>query len=122
MMKRHRINILEVKTRAKLSTDMLATIGNNETLPLMIIEKIAKVLSCQPKDVVKMPDSPIPFKTTIFDKATAVIMCDLRGNEIRRFDSINEAARFLGKPPGAISRCLNGKGKKAYGYRWKRAE
>ena len=41
--------------------------------------------------------------------------------EIRRFDSITEAMKFLGKPPqtGHIGDVCNGKRGTAYGYKWK---
>lgn len=50
-----------------------------------------------------------------------VQMIDLHTNEvIKEFDSIKEAASFLGKTYGAnISACLIGKTKKAYGYFWR---
>lgn len=39
-----------------------------------------------------------------------------------RFNSVSDAERHFGKSTGAISHVLNGKSKRAHGYRWKYAE
>lgn len=44
---------------------------------------------------------------------------DINGKTIKKYLSISEAARKLGKPSGHISEALNGKRKTAYGYVWK---
>ncbi len=56
----------------------------------------------------------------IAKQAKAVQQCDLNGNVIQEFISASEAERTIsGKFTGAISHCLNGKTKTAYGYIWK---
>ena len=48
------------------------------------------------------------------------VMCDLEGNEIKVFESVAEASKFLGKKDtGSIAYCCNGKRKTAYGFTWK---
>lgn len=41
------------------------------------------------------------------------------GEYIRSFNSLTEAADFLMKTPGHISKCCKGERKSAYGYVWK---
>lgn len=62
----------------------------------------------------------IPNKAT--KERIAVEQYDLQGNLVNTFDSIADANRFLGKTEyhGSISRVINGKGKTAHGYIWKR--
>ena len=49
-----------------------------------------------------------------------VLQCDLEGNIIREWESATEAEKQLtGKFTGAISHCIRGKNKTAYGYVWK---
>ena len=49
----------------------------------------------------------------------AVEMLDKTGKLLRVFNSHNEAYEFLGRPTGsAISQCVTGRTKTAYGYRW----
>jgi hypothetical protein len=47
---------------------------------------------------------------------------DLNGNEIRRFDSIKEAALAVGGIPNNISICLCGHYATAYKYKWRRPD
>ena len=58
--------------------------------------------------------------------AKAVLMFDLNGDFIQRFDCINDAVRFLGKNKGAghISACAKGKPghESCYGYKWQYEE
>ena len=53
-------------------------------------------------------------------KKYKVIQYDLSGNEISTYDSIHEAARFLGKKNGDsnITNAINNKHKTAQGYKW----
>lgn len=53
-----------------------------------------------------------------------VIMCDLEWNELRTFNSLHDAARFLNKKSGAtsISQYLSNGYKQCYGYKWKIVE
>jgi hypothetical protein len=51
-----------------------------------------------------------------------VIQMDLNGNEIRRFDSIKEAALAVGGIPNNISMCLCGHYATAYKYKWRRPD
>jgi hypothetical protein len=51
-----------------------------------------------------------------------VIKCDLYGNEIEIYNSLNEAVTAVnGKSSSNISSCCKGKKKSAYGYIWKYA-
>lgn len=50
-----------------------------------------------------------------------IAMCDIQTNQIlRTFNSIHEAANYLGNnnKNGHISKVINGKRKSAYGYKW----
>lgn len=52
-----------------------------------------------------------------------VLQYDLEGNFIKEWDSATNAERKIsGKFTGAISHCINGKTKTAYGYVWKYKE
>lgn len=44
---------------------------------------------------------------------------DKEGNFLRRFSSVNEAARHIGRKPGGITNCCKGNRKIAYGFIWK---
>lgn len=47
---------------------------------------------------------------------------DLSGNKIRRFDSVSEANRAMGrKAASVINQCFSGICKTAFGYRWEKA-
>lgn len=49
----------------------------------------------------------------------AVIQCDLNGVPLKEWESATDAEKALsGKFTGAISHCINGKTKTAYGYTW----
>lgn len=50
---------------------------------------------------------------------TEVLMCDMDGNELRRFKSMQDAANALGASPGNISACCSGKRNHTKGYRWR---
>ena len=53
-----------------------------------------------------------------------VIMCDLEWNELKKFNSLREAARFLNKKCGAtnISQYLKNNYEQCFGYKWKVVE
>ena len=48
----------------------------------------------------------------------AVIQMDTGGNEIARFNSVNEAAASIGKNPACISGVLSGRRNQTGGYKW----
>lgn len=50
-----------------------------------------------------------------------VIMCDLKGNELKEFKSLTNASIYLNKlhAYSHINECCNGKRKSAYSYIWK---
>ena len=52
-------------------------------------------------------------------KSSSVAMYSKTGEYIRSFNSLTEAADFLMKTPGHISKCCKGERKSAYGYVWK---
>lgn len=52
-------------------------------------------------------------------QSTPIIQCDMNGNEIREWFGMGEVSRQTGFDQGLISRVCNGKGKSAYGYKWK---
>ena len=54
------------------------------------------------------------------NKSIPVIRCDKDGNEIERYDSITEAAKYCGSI-SHIASCIKGKRKSCGGYTWKRA-
>lgn len=54
-------------------------------------------------------------------KKIAVLQFDTAGNFLRRFDSVADAARTVGKSTGGICRCLKGRRKTCGGYQWKYA-
>ena len=51
--------------------------------------------------------------------AKAVLRCDLQGNVIDEWPSLQELKKVLGYNQGAISMCCNNKIKTAYGFIWK---
>lgn len=67
----------------------------------------------------KAPRKPRPDGT----KKIRVNMLDLDGNYIRSFDSLIDAARFIGLSKSSdIVRCCKGYLKKSHGYRWEYAQ
>lgn len=49
-----------------------------------------------------------------------IVQCDLDGNVIKEYSSASAAEREIsGKFTGAISHCLNGKTRTAYGFKWR---
>lgn len=49
-----------------------------------------------------------------------ILQCSTKGEPLKEWESATDAEKFLcGKFTGAISHCLNGKTKSAYGYMWK---
>lgn len=52
-------------------------------------------------------------------KGRPLLMTDMNGNVLKRFDGIREAESFINKKhTGHISDCCNGKRNSAYGYCW----
>ena len=52
-------------------------------------------------------------------RARAVIQLDMDGNVLNRFETMNDAARFINqRSTSHISRCCAGLRNKAYGFRW----
>ena len=47
------------------------------------------------------------------------VQLDLKGNILKTFNCVSEAARYIKKSNSHICNCCNGKRKTAYGYRWK---
>ena len=52
----------------------------------------------------------------------AVIMLDLSGNELKRFESLGDASRETGFDISAIIRVCKGRQKTSMGYKWKYAD
>ena len=52
----------------------------------------------------------------------AVIMLDLSGNELKRFESLGDASRETGFDISAIIRVCKGKQRTSMGYKWKYAD
>lgn len=53
------------------------------------------------------------------NRRKSVNQYDLKGNFIKKWDSVKEASEFLGKHPAAITEVCNGKRKSCYNYLWK---
>lgn len=51
--------------------------------------------------------------------AVGIVMTDLNGNVLNEFGSISLAAQYLNTGTSGISKCLRGKSKTGYGYKWK---
>ena len=64
------------------------------------------------------PDIAAKFKTYRMRK---VIQCDLDGNEMRAYNSIQEASTNTGVMAQSISNCCRGRVKRAGAYKWKYA-
>lgn len=63
-----------------------------------------------------------PAKISPRKNQKCVVMADLDDNNIKKFDSIASASKFLGGNRSAgIKQCLYGKSKSAYGYKWRYA-
>ena len=53
-------------------------------------------------------------------KGRPLLMMDMDGNVLKRFDGIRDAEKYIKKPhTGHISDCCNNKRHSAYGYFWK---
>jgi len=52
-------------------------------------------------------------------KSIPICMCNKNGELIKEFNSIKEAADYIGKDTGNICQCCKGKLKTAYGFVWK---
>jgi group I intron endonuclease len=48
-----------------------------------------------------------------------ILQLDKEGNTIQEYNSIDDAAKYIGRKRSNISCCLIGKSKTAYGYQWK---
>ena len=69
----------------------------------------------------KMKENHADFKGKNHPQSKAVLMFDLNGTFIRRFDYAGDANEFLGKnrANSNISLCARGISKTAWGYKWK---
>lgn len=47
-----------------------------------------------------------------------VVQYDKNGTRLKQYDSVSEAAKTVGVKVGNISKCCNGKGKSAGGFKW----
>jgi hypothetical protein len=52
-------------------------------------------------------------------KAKPVLQCDMQGNVINEWPSLQELNRIFGYSQGLISLCCNNKREKAYGFTWR---
>lgn len=52
-------------------------------------------------------------------KGLPVVQLDLEGNEVARYDSLDEACNATGFHRSALLNCCKGRSKKSYGYVWK---
>lgn len=52
-------------------------------------------------------------------RSIPIIMCSMSGEEIREFDSLTQAANFIGVSSSHISQCAKGKRNLCGGYKWK---
>lgn len=62
------------------------------------------------------------FEKIKIDNSVKVIQMDLDGNEIKIWNSMEEAGKHVGVVRSNISECCSGKHRTAGGYRWKYAE
>lgn len=53
------------------------------------------------------------------DKEYPIGMYSMEGEFIRKFKSLSEASRVIGKPKGNVGECANGNRKTAYGFKWR---
>lgn len=61
-------------------------------------------------------------ESVITHKTKTVIQYDLDDNIIGKYLGVINASKATGVPRNSISNCVNGKGKTAYGYKWKYQE
>lgn len=59
------------------------------------------------------------FDKIRIDNSKKVIQMDLEGNEIKLWNSMEEAAKYIGICRSGISECCSGKHKTAGGFKWK---
>ena len=59
------------------------------------------------------------IKRSANKRSKKVVMCDLNGNELEVFCSVNEASRQMNCSVGNISECCNGRRETASGFKWK---
>ena len=62
------------------------------------------------------------FEKIRIDNSKRVVQMDLSGNEIKIWNSMEEAGKAIGICRSGISECCSGKHRTAGGYRWKYAE
>ncbi len=64
------------------------------------------------------PSPMIGRKGKLNPNSKTILQYDLDGNLIKRWDSIADANRYFGRGHSAISLCLTGRKRTAYGFKW----
>lgn len=85
------------------------------------VKATAEFFGCDPLTISSLVKENGVFRKVIHNKKP-VVMLDLDGNELQRFDSISNALTFLDKPAknaNTISRACRGERAMAYGYKWR---
>ncbi len=59
------------------------------------------------------------YESGINSNTHPVIKCNMKGEEIERYTSVNKAAKAVGVTRNSISYALNGKTKSSAGFKWK---
>lgn len=87
-------------------------------------QRIAEFLQCDITELAKFTDkkSAVNKPKKRSTAPVSVAQYDARGNLIKIYSSINEAARAVKGCPSAILKCLKSERQKAYGYIWKYAD
>jgi DNA-binding Xre family transcriptional regulator len=108
---------------AKLSYGTVFKIHEGLNVPMGVIEKICNSIDCSPSDVFEYINLPEITRDNSNHEhyKQDIYQCDKKGNIIQRFHGPRDAGRKLGKQHSAISECLNGNRKTAYGSIWKYA-
>ena len=122
VMEQKELNYNDIRLNAKIPMTILAKICNGENIPSQYINRICNYLECKPHEIITLLDEPEVIRETQPKRKTGAILQYKNEKYVRRFNSVREAGRYLKKEPSAISRCINGKCKTAYGSTWKREE
>jgi len=116
------MNLNDLRKGAKLDMKTVFDITNGYNIHNEFLVRIKTFLGLEYEDFFrweKSEDELKPPEVKHFPTKIKVCQRDKKTLQIIRvFDSINEAARFLGKEKSAIVQCLKGTRKSAYGFKW----
>lgn len=114
----------EANINTKQSHSNISSAMNDKTKEGKLFRKVGGYYWA---NIITDPDYQIDFNFKRSHGEKAIIQCDLKGNELRRFNSVADAQEFFGidrRKTSLIYDCINKphKAKTAYGYKWKLAQ